>query len=80
MACLLIGKEGWNPSGISAHKNVDGEIYKGGNQLALMIETSLKGYTSPYWLTYNACKKLGGNINKRREGVSWRCIWRSCSD
>lgn len=57
-------QKGWNPSGISAHKNVDGEMYKGGNQLALMIEASLKGYTSPYWLTYNACKKLGGNIKK----------------
>lgn len=41
-----------------------GAPYRGGNVLALLIAAMAKGYTSPYWMTYNAASKLGGQVRK----------------
>jgi len=49
--------------------------YRGINVWILSVEAMLKGYTSPYWVTFNQAKKLGGSVRKGEEGtkvVLWK--------
>ncbi|AZL86114.1 DUF1738 domain-containing protein [Aliivibrio salmonicida] len=43
--------------------------YSGVNILLLWSETVMKGFTSPYWLTYNQAVELGGNVIKGQKGT-----------
>ena len=44
--------------------------YSGVNILLLWSETVMKGFSSPYWLTYNQAVELGGNVIKGQKGTS----------
>ena len=43
---------------------ISGKRYKGINTLNLMIESTIKGYSDPRWLTYNQAQSLGGQVKK----------------
>ncbi|MCD9465114.1 DUF1738 domain-containing protein [Photobacterium phosphoreum] len=43
--------------------------YSGVNILLLWSETVIKGYSSPYWLTYKQATELGGNVIKGQKGT-----------
>jgi len=45
-----------------------GERYQGINVIALWMSAELNGYTSPFWLTFQQAKELGGNIRKGEHG------------
>jgi len=44
--------------------NADGRRYRGINVFLLWTAALAGGYVSPYWLTYNKAKALGGNVKK----------------
>ena len=44
--------------------------YSGVNILLLWSETVMKGFSSPYWLTYNQAVELGGNVIKGQKGTA----------
>jgi antirestriction protein ArdC len=51
---------------------VSEKAYRGVNVFLL----ALAGYGSPYWLTFNQAKQLGGNVRKGEHGtkiVFWKC-------
>lgn len=45
-----------------------GTPYRGVNVLSLWLAATEKGYTSPYWLTFNQAKDLGGFVKKGEHG------------
>ena len=54
-------------------RNIQGREYHGINVLLL----GMQGYQSPFWLTFNQCKTLGGNVRKGEKAtpvVFWRWI------
>lgn len=51
-------------------KRNNAEYYKGINVLTLTVACLKKDYLSPYWMTYNQCADVGGNIRKGEKGVS----------
>lgn len=51
-----------------------GKAYNGVNVLLLWAMAQEKGYTSPYWLTFNQAKEMGGNVKKGEkatQGIFW---------
>ncbi len=58
--------QGWNGGGteILRPRRHNGEAYQGFNQFWLGMEASAKGYTSPYWMTFNQAKTYGGMVRK----------------
>lgn len=54
-------------------RNIQGREYHGINVLLL----GMQGYQSPFWLTFNQCKELGGKVRKGEKAtpvVFWRWI------
>lgn len=45
-----------------------GQPYRGVNILSLWVEAEDKGYSSPYWFTFNQCKELKGNVKGGAKG------------
>ena len=50
--------------------------YSGINPFMLTVESVVKGYTSPYWLTYKQAQELGGNVRKG-EASSIVVFWKT---
>lgn len=48
--------------------------YSGINVFWLMARAATAGYTSPYWLTYNRARKLGGHVRKG-ESCTYISYW-----
>jgi antirestriction protein ArdC len=51
--------------------------YRGVNQLLTQIKAQSKGYSSPFWTTYRAAKKAGGQVRKGEKGtrvVFWKFL------
>ncbi len=46
-------------------RNVEGRKYRGINVLLL----ATAGFGSPYWLTFNQCKSLGGYVKRGEKGT-----------
>ncbi|GAB7221336.1 zincin-like metallopeptidase domain-containing protein [Vibrio owensii] len=46
-----------------------GNRYKGINIMLLWLESEIKGFDSPYWLTFKQAKDLGGNVKKGEKGT-----------
>ncbi len=46
----------------------NGEPYKGINVLMLWASAEVQGFASPYWLTFQQCKQLGGFVKKGEHG------------
>ena len=54
---------------------VSQRCYRGLNVLALWVTSMVKGYATPYWLTFNQVKQLGGSVGKGERStpiVFWR--------
>ena len=54
----------WGIEGSGLQLRENGEAYKGTNQFLLGMVAAFKGYTSPYWMTFNKAKALGGMVRK----------------
>lgn len=63
-----------NPRSVST-----GKRYQGINSLNLGLQQSLKGYASPWWLTYRQAQKLGGQVRKG-EKSSHATYWMMLED
>ena len=53
------------------------KAYRGINPFILACVASMKGYDSPFWLTYNQAKKKGGQVRKGEKStlvVFWKWI------
>lgn len=46
-----------------------GTAYQGINVIVLWIASLEFGYSSPYWMTFNQTKELGGNVKKGEKGT-----------
>jgi len=55
---------------------ISGNKYSGINVWLLLGSAIVSGYGSPYWLTFNQCKNLGGNVRKG-EKSSVVVFWKS---
>lgn len=54
---------------------ISGKSYSGVNIWLLLVASISEGYKSPYWLTFNQCKKLGGTVRKGEKSslvVFWK--------
>lgn len=54
-----------------------GRPYRGINALLLWMESTARGYASPYWLTFKQAKERGGSVRKGEHGttvVFWKRI------
>jgi antirestriction protein ArdC len=49
---------------------VSGKEYRGMNVLILAATAQMKGYTSPWWITFKQAKKLGGYIRRGEKGTA----------
>lgn len=69
-------RQPWRSSG--PQRNLQsGRPYRGINQLLTQIKGQSKGYSSPFWTTYRAAKKAGGNVRKGEKGtrvVFWKFL------
>lgn len=48
----------------------NGKPYQGVNVIMLWIAAENAGHVSPYWLTYNQARELGGNVRKGEKGTT----------
>jgi antirestriction protein ArdC len=55
--------------GVSRPLRTTGEPYQGVNVIVLWLTAFEKGYTSPYWFTFNQAKALGGFVRKGEKGT-----------
>lgn len=62
--------------GESGPRNIAGRPYRGINVFLTLAAALEKGYTSPYWLTFNQIKERGGTIRDGKSTVVifWRMI------
>jgi antirestriction protein ArdC len=54
-----------------------GKPYRGINVWMLSLESMLKGFTSPYWVTFKQAKERGGNVRKGEQGtqvILWKPV------
>lgn len=58
----------WRTCG-SLPMSADGRPYRGVNTMLLGFSSALRGYMSPYWLTFNRAKDLGGMVRKGERGA-----------
>ena len=54
----------WRGLPVSRPLRACGTPYRGMNTFWLWTIADAAGYTSPYWLTYRQCQKLGGQVRK----------------
>ncbi len=48
----------------------NGKPYQGVNVLMLWIAAESAGHVSPYWLTYNQAREIGGHVRKGEKGTT----------
>src|SRR3712207_5901237 len=54
-----------------------GKPYRGVNVFILGMAAAASGYSSPYWLTFNQARKLGGNVRRGERSrlvVFWKML------
>jgi antirestriction protein ArdC len=49
--------------------NIRGSFYRGINHFLLSVYGRIKGYGSPYWLTYKQAQESGGNVKKGEKAI-----------
>jgi antirestriction protein ArdC len=67
----------WRTAGLLPTSASTGKAYRGINTWLLSLSAEAAGYNSPYWLTFNQAKALGGNVRKGEKGtfvVLWKRI------
>lgn len=62
--------KGWQSTSLSQRNAVSEKLYRGANQLKLMLTSMLNGYTDERWLTFLQAKELGGGVKRGEKGVS----------
>jgi len=68
---LKQGVVAWQmPYKLSVPVNCEGKAYRGGNRAVLQFKTTLKGYTSNQWATFNQIRKVGGCVKKGEKGTA----------
>jgi antirestriction protein ArdC len=68
-AGLVPWRRPWKADGSNKPLRSNGEPYKGVNVLVLLATAMSRGYGSPYWLTFNQAKALGGSVRKGETGT-----------
>lgn len=61
---VLPWRQPWKAGGSAQPLRHSGEAYQGINNILLTMRTCLAGYSSPYWMTFNQAKELGGSVRK----------------
>jgi len=67
-------------AGLMPTSATTGKPYRGVNVWLLSLTAMEHGYASPYWLTFNQCKTLGGTVRKGQKGtvvVFWKMLDRT---
>ncbi|MCX9147074.1 ArdC family protein [Erythrobacter sp. WG] len=54
----------WRGQPVSRPLRACGTPYRGMNTFWLWLMADAAGYSSPYWMTYRQCQKLGGQVRK----------------
>ena len=54
----------WRGQPVSRPLRACGTPYRGMNVFWLWLMADAAGYSSPYWMTYHQCQKLGGQVRK----------------
>ncbi len=57
-------------AGISLPLRSCGTPYRGVNVVALWHQAMMRGYTSPFWMTYRQAQSLGGQVRKGERGAT----------
>jgi len=77
-AALERGTAPWHQTwtaGMSPQSLVTRHAYRGVNVFVLSMTARAAGYGSPYWVTYNQARSMGGNVKRGEHGapvVFWR--------
>ena len=67
----------WNAAASSPQNMVWQKPYRGINRFMCSLTATVRGYNSPFWLTFGQVKKAGGKIKKGEKAtkiVKWGCI------
>lgn len=60
-----------------------GRAYRGANIFLLGLTAKARGFTTPYWLTFNQARELGGTVRRGERGtlvIFWRILERPAVD
>ena len=68
-------RQGWSVDGIMPCNLQSKRPYRGFNSLWLGLTQQARGYQTPYWTTYNAAEKSGGQVRKG-EKSSMAILWK----
>jgi len=68
-------RKGWRTDGILPANFQSKRPYRGFNSVWLGLTQQAKGYTTPYWSTYRAAEKSGGQVRKG-EKSSMAILWK----
>ena len=68
-------RKGWRVDGILPANFQSKRPYRGMNSLWLGLVQQARGYTTPYWSTYRAAEKSGGQVRKGEKG-SMALLWK----
>ena len=60
----------WTAAGILPTSVATGRAYRGINVLLLAMTAQAKGYESPYWMTFNQARDLGGTVRRGEKGTT----------
>lgn len=70
----------WTAEGprFGQHRGIHGHVYRGINAMMTGMVASMRGYQSDVWLTFNQCRKMGGNVKgqKATPVLLWKRIER----
>lgn len=55
--------------GVTLPRRATGDPYRGANVVLLWSAAAARGYTSPFWLTFNQANRLGGHVRKGERGT-----------
>lgn len=62
-------KAGHRAGPVSRPLRFNGQPYQGVNVLVLWIAAECAGHVSPFWMTFNQARELGGNVRKGEKGT-----------
>src|SRR3954468_1214871 len=54
----------WGGKQLAPRSATTSHVYRGVNTWLLFISSELKGYESPWWVTYKQAQQLGGSVRK----------------
>jgi antirestriction protein ArdC len=68
-------RKGWTCDGILPSNFQSKRPYRGMNSMWLGLMQQAKGYSTPYWSTFNGARKSGGSVRKGEKG-SMAILWK----